>query len=137
MIAAVRSDFVMIAAVRSASAQTTDAKASAQTPDSMASAQASDAMASEQTPFAMASARTTNASAAKAEAERVERERKWIGPDAPSVEARASDIFETHIPGYDMRRLMLARDPLAGQGPSGRVSGLHARSGSGRASPPC
>ena len=40
-------------------------------------------------------------------------ERRWIGQDAPSLEARASDRFEIEVPGYDMRRLILAQDPLA------------------------
>ncbi len=40
-------------------------------------------------------------------------ERRWIGQDAPSLEARAPDRFEIEVPGYDMRRLILAQGPLA------------------------
>ena len=43
---------------------------------------------------------------------RVTEERNLIGPDTPSLEATFEDIFDFDIPGYDMRRLMLARDPL-------------------------
>ena len=39
-------------------------------------------------------------------------ERKWIGKDKPSLEATYEDIFEFDIPGYDMWRLIMARDPL-------------------------
>ena len=31
----------------------------------------------------------------------------------PSLEARPGDVFERDVPGYDLRRLILARDPLA------------------------
>ena len=31
----------------------------------------------------------------------------------PSLEARAEDVFEREVPGYNLRRLILARDPLA------------------------
>ena len=41
------------------------------------------------------------------------REKLWIGADAPSLEAKPEDSFEVHVPGYDLRRLLLARDPLA------------------------
>ena len=37
----------------------------------------------------------------------------WIGMDKPSLQAHADDEFEVHIPGYDLRRVMLAEDPLA------------------------
>ena len=59
------------------------------------------------------------AAAAQAEADRGEQERKLRGPNAPSIETRSCDRLETHIPGYDMCRLMLARDPLAATTPSG------------------
>ena len=48
----------------------------------------------------------------RTEHDRVREERKWIGEDAPSLEACEEDIFEFEIPGYDIRRLILARDPL-------------------------
>ena len=38
--------------------------------------------------------------------------RKWIGPDAPSLRPSADDVFEVDVPGYEMRRLIQARDPL-------------------------
>ena len=31
----------------------------------------------------------------------------------PSLEANADDSFEIDVPGYDLRRLVQARDPLA------------------------
>ena len=31
----------------------------------------------------------------------------------PSLEANADDTFEIDVPGYDLRRLVQARDPLA------------------------
>ena len=31
----------------------------------------------------------------------------------PSLEARTQDVFERDVPGYGLRRLILARDPLA------------------------
>ena len=31
----------------------------------------------------------------------------------PSIEAHPDDVFEHDVPGYDLRRLILARDPLA------------------------
>ena len=40
-------------------------------------------------------------------------EADWIGPDKPSLRAKAEDVFEYDIPGYDLRKLILARDPLA------------------------
>ena len=40
-------------------------------------------------------------------------EAPWIGADAPSLEAGAEDRFSFEVPGYDLRRLILARDPLA------------------------
>ena len=41
------------------------------------------------------------------------REKQWIGAGMPSLQARTQDAFECEIPGYDLRRLILARDPLA------------------------
>ena len=41
------------------------------------------------------------------------KEKQWIGSDMPSLEARAEDVFEREVPGYNLRRLILARDPLA------------------------
>ena len=37
---------------------------------------------------------------------------KWIGKDVPSLEAESEHEFDVHVPGYDLRRLILARDPL-------------------------
>ena len=39
--------------------------------------------------------------------------RAWAGTDRPTVEPREEDEFNVDIPGYDLRRLMLAEDPLA------------------------
>ena len=41
------------------------------------------------------------------------RRRKWARKDSPSLEPPPEDEFEVEIPGYDMRRLLLAEDPLA------------------------
>ena len=41
------------------------------------------------------------------------REKLWIGSETPSLEARVDDAFEREALGYDLRRLILARDPLA------------------------
>ena len=40
-------------------------------------------------------------------------EKLWIGPEKPSLQPCREDVFEHDIPGYDLRRLILARDPLA------------------------
>jgi len=40
-------------------------------------------------------------------------EERWIGARMPSLEAREQDVFEREVPGYNLRRLILARDPLA------------------------
>ena len=40
-------------------------------------------------------------------------EKTWIGSDVPRLEAKEDDTFELEIPGYDLRKLILARDPLA------------------------
>ena len=40
-------------------------------------------------------------------------DRTWSGADAPSLEPNEDDTFHIHIPGYDLRRLLLAEDPLA------------------------
>ena len=37
----------------------------------------------------------------------------WAGKDKPSLEPRMHDEFHVDIPGYDLRRLIMARDPLA------------------------
>jgi len=42
-----------------------------------------------------------------------EAEKDWIGIDKPSLEAKEEDSFSIEVPGYDIRRLILARDPLA------------------------
>ncbi len=42
-----------------------------------------------------------------------DQQRRRIGQDAPSLEATPTDRFEVEVPGYDLRRLMLAQDPLA------------------------
>ena len=40
-------------------------------------------------------------------------EAKWIGADVPSLEAKPTDEFEWEVPGYDLRRILHAQDPLA------------------------
>jgi hypothetical protein len=40
-------------------------------------------------------------------------EQNWIGPDKPSLQAHAEDVFQVDVPGYDLRKLIQARDPLA------------------------
>ena len=40
-------------------------------------------------------------------------EAHWIGAQMPSLEASSDDFFDIHVPGYDLRRLIQARDPLA------------------------
>ena len=37
----------------------------------------------------------------------------WAGHSSPSLEPRAEDEFSVEIPGYDLRRILLAEDPLA------------------------
>ena len=39
--------------------------------------------------------------------------RKWAGKDKPNLEPKPEDEFTVDIPGYDLRRLMAAEDPLA------------------------
>ena len=39
--------------------------------------------------------------------------RPWIGKDKPSLQPEHNDTFGFEIPGYDLRKLMLAGDPLA------------------------
>ena len=39
--------------------------------------------------------------------------RHWAGKDAPSLEPDPDDEYSVDIPGYDLRQLLLARDPLA------------------------
>ena len=63
-------------------------------------------------PYVTANPGCTSGTAADKEAARVQEERKWIGKDKPSLEATYEDSFEFDIPGYDMRRLIMARDPL-------------------------
>lgn len=38
---------------------------------------------------------------------------KYIGKDHPSLEAKENDRFHFEVQGYDLRRLLQARDPLA------------------------
>ena len=38
---------------------------------------------------------------------------KWIGPDKPSLEPNPTDVFGVDIPGYELRRILQAEDPLA------------------------
>ena len=40
-------------------------------------------------------------------------EREWVGIDKPPIVAEEDDTFSLQVPGYDIRRLILARDPLA------------------------
>ena len=37
----------------------------------------------------------------------------WIGQDLPKLEPTPEDEFSVDIPGYDLRRILLAEDPLA------------------------
>ena len=37
----------------------------------------------------------------------------WAGKDKPNLEPQPDEEFNVDIPGYDMRRLMAAEDPLA------------------------
>lgn len=37
----------------------------------------------------------------------------WCSPDHPSLEPLSTDEFNFEIPGFDLRRLMMAQDPLA------------------------
>ena len=37
----------------------------------------------------------------------------WVGKHAPSLEPNEDDNFGVDIPGYDLRRLLMAEDPLA------------------------
>jgi hypothetical protein len=39
-------------------------------------------------------------------------ERAWIGADRPSLEPFEKHVFGVHVPGYDMRRKIQAKDPL-------------------------
>ena len=39
-------------------------------------------------------------------------QKPWCGVAAPSLEPKTDDIFEMNIPGYDLRRVMMAQDPL-------------------------
>ena len=40
-------------------------------------------------------------------------QKRWIDSEMPSLHALPEDVFEHEVPGYDLRRLILARDPLA------------------------
>jgi hypothetical protein len=40
-------------------------------------------------------------------------QRAWCSPDHPSLEPLSTDEFNFEIPGFDLRRLMMAQDPLA------------------------
>ena len=42
-----------------------------------------------------------------------DRRKKWARKESPSLETSSDDVFEIDIPGYDMRRLCMAEDPLA------------------------
>ena len=42
-----------------------------------------------------------------------QQEKAWVGVDKPKLEAKEDDLFEIEVPGYDLRKLILARDPLA------------------------
>ena len=39
-------------------------------------------------------------------------QRPYIGMNAPSLEPNAEDLFNIDIPGYELRRIMQAQDPL-------------------------
>ena len=40
-------------------------------------------------------------------------ESDWIGSDKPSLRASAEDVFHREVPGYDLRKLIQSRGPLA------------------------
>ena len=40
-------------------------------------------------------------------------QRLWLGHCAPSLEASVTDRFDFEVPGYDLRRIMQAQDPLS------------------------
>ena len=39
--------------------------------------------------------------------------REWAGRDKPYLEPKPEDAYSVDIPGYDLRRIMAAEDPLA------------------------
>ena len=39
--------------------------------------------------------------------------RSWAGKDKPLLEPKKDDVFHIDIPGYELRRILMARDPLA------------------------
>ena len=42
----------------------------------------------------------------------IEEEARWIGDEMPSLMPHAEDRYEFEIPGYDMRKMIHAKDPL-------------------------
>ena len=42
-----------------------------------------------------------------------EKHKPWLCSNAPSLEPHLTGQFEVEIPGYDLRRLWMAEDPLA------------------------
>ena len=44
--------------------------------------------------------------------ERSRDERSWIAADCPKLEASENHLFHVHVPGYDLRRRIQAKDPL-------------------------
>ena len=40
-------------------------------------------------------------------------QKQWIGAEMPSIETHADDVFGRDVPDYNLRRLILLRDPLA------------------------
>ena len=48
-----------------------------------------------------------------ADTEAAREQRPWACKDSPSVEADEFDEFHIDVPGYDLRRLIQAQDPLA------------------------
>lgn len=48
-----------------------------------------------------------------AETEASREQRPWACKDSPSLEADEVDEFHINVPGYDLRRLLQAQDPLA------------------------
>ena len=48
-----------------------------------------------------------------AETEAAREQRPWACKDSPSLEADELDEFHINVPGYDLRRLLQAQDPLA------------------------
>ena len=65
-------------------------------------------------------------------------ESRWIGRNSPSLESKNDDMFEVEIPGYDLRKILLARDPVcAAQAFAVQVRGILATLRGQRMCPNC